>query len=297
MGEGVGLHERVRAMVGELLGRDAPPPDDAEPLGEVGFDSLLYAELATLLEGREGIDLLDGGMAALRTVGDLIATVDRAAAHPGAAGELEPAGAGSGQRVVRSALSGLLRWWFDLSVHGIEHVPATGPAVLCMNHESMLDIPAATVATPRPITFMAKRELFRNPQFARLVRWMGAFSVDRDLFDLRAIRLGLAAVRRGEVLGMYPEGTRTPRTLLPFLAGAPWIALATGASLLPCGIAGTEEALPRGSRIPKRVPIRVTFAAPIEVEQIDDPVKRRAEADRLAGELREVIAPLVSYPA
>src|SRR6266511_4025592 len=169
MGEGVGLHERVRAMVGELLGRDAPPPDDAEPLGEVGFDSLLYAELATLLEEREGIDLLDGGMAALRTVGDLIATVDRAAAHPGAAGELEPAGA------------------------------ATGPAVLCMNHESMLDIPAATVATPRPITFMAKRELFRNPQFARLVRWMGAFSVDRDLFDLRAIRLGLAAVRRGEV--------------------------------------------------------------------------------------------------
>src|SRR6266545_4095343 len=247
MGEGVGLHERVRSMVGELLGLDGPAAGDADLLSDLGFDSLAYAELATLLAEREGIDLLDGGMTALRTVGDLCSMVDRAAA---------------------------------------------GPVVLCMNHESMLDIPAVAVATPRPITFMAKRELFGNRRWARMIQRMGAFSVDRDLFDLRAIQVGLEVIRRGEVLGMYPEGTRTPRTLLPFLGGAPWVALATGSPLLPCGIAGTEEALPRGSRVPKRVPIRVAFAPPIEVEQIDDPVKRRAEAERLAGDLRVAIAPL-----
>ena len=62
-----------------------------------------------------------------------------------------------------------------------------------------------------------------------------------------------------------------------------------------CAIAGTERALPRGRRIPKRAPIRVTFVEPIGVESIDDPVKRRAEAERLAGELREAIRPLLSY--
>jgi len=296
MGEGGGLHERVRSMVGELLGLDGPAAGDADLLADLGFDSLAYAELATLLAEREGIDLLDGGMTALRTVGDLCSMVDRAAARPGAAGELVPTGMGATQRVAKTVLSGLLRWWFDLSVLGVEHLPASGPVVLCMNHESMLDIPAVAVATPRPITFMAKRELFGNRRWARMIQRMGAFSVDRDLFDLRAIQVGLEVIRRGEVLGMYPEGTRTPRTLLPFLGGAPWVALATGSPLLPCGIAGTEEALPRGSRVPKRVPIRVTFAPPIEVEQIDDPVKRRAEAERLAGDLRVAIAPLVSYP-
>jgi 1-acyl-sn-glycerol-3-phosphate acyltransferase len=197
--------------------------------------------------------------------------------------------------LAKSALAGLFGWWFDVSVSGADHMPATGPVVLCMNHESMLDVPAATVASPRPITFMAKRELFR----VRAVGWgfqrMGAFSVDRELFDLRAVRIGLDVVRRGRVLGMFPEGTRMPGQLLAFLPGAPWIALSTGASLLPCAVAGTERALPRGSRMPRRVPITVTFLPPIEVEPVDEPVKRRAEAERLALELHDAIRPHVSY--
>jgi 1-acyl-sn-glycerol-3-phosphate acyltransferase len=282
------------SLVAEVLGSDRPPADD-DRLADIGFDSLAYAELATVLQQDAGVDMLDAGMAEIGTVGELRAMVDAAAANPGGAGERFPEGLGRAQRRVKRALAGLFRSWFDLTVVGAEHVPVTGPAVLCMNHESGLDIPAGVVSCPRPITFMAKRELFRRPAQARVFRRWGAFPVDRDLFDLRAVEVGLEVVRRGEVLGMYPEGTRTPGTLLPFLPGAPWIALKTGAPLVPCAIAGTERALPRGRRIPKRAPIRVTFVEPVVVEAIDDPVKRRAESERLAGELREAIRPLLSY--
>jgi 1-acyl-sn-glycerol-3-phosphate acyltransferase len=290
-----GLRDAVVRGLCDVLGLDGAPPAPQDDLAALGFDSLGYAELAAELREERGVDLLDAGLGPIRTVADLVDAAERAAAHPGVAGPLLPEGFGTRQTRAMSRASGTFRWWFDLTIVGADRMPATGPAVLCMNHESILDIPAVAVASTRPITFMAKKELFRNPRAARAFERLGAFRVDRDLFDLRAIRIGLDVVRRGEVLGMYPEGTRNPGTLLPFLAGAPWIALATGAPLVPCGIAGTERALPRGRRVPKRIPIRVTFLDPIPVEPVDDPVKRRTEAERLAVELHEAIAPLLSY--
>ncbi len=289
------LRDAVLDSVGRVLGRNGGPPlADGDRLADVGFDSLSYAELAAALETSNGVDLLDAGLGPVGTVGDLVDVARRAASGPGAGGPLVPDGLGARQHLARS-LSGLFGRLFDLTVAGADLVPEDGPVVLCMNHESMLDVPAVAVASPRPITFMAKRELFR----VRAVGWgfqrMGAFSVDRDLFDLRAVRIGLDVVRRREILGMFPEGTRMPGQLLEFLPGAPWIALSTGAPLLPCAVAGTERALPRGSRVPRRVPITVTFLPPIEVDPVDEPVKRRAEAERLAQDLREAIRPHVSY--
>jgi 1-acyl-sn-glycerol-3-phosphate acyltransferase len=291
----IDLRDAVRRSLDGVLGREGGPLDDDRQLSALGFDSLAYAELAAALESSTGVDLLDGGMAPVRTVRDLVDVARRAAEHPGEAGEVVPGGLGSRQRLAKRTLSGTFGRLFHLEVEGAERLPPAGPVVLCMNHESILDIPAVAVASARPITFMAKRELFRIPAVGWAFRRMGAFSVDRELFDLRAVRLGLEAVRRGEVLGMYPEGTRMPGRLLEFLPGAPWIALTTGAPLLPCAIVGTERAMPRGRRLPRRVPIRVAFLPPIEVEPVDDPVKRRTESERLAVELHDAIRPLLSY--
>jgi 1-acyl-sn-glycerol-3-phosphate acyltransferase len=123
---------------------------------------------------------------------------------------------------------------------------------------------------------------------------MGGFRVDRDAFDLKAIRVALAVLARGELLGMYPEGTRKPGVLLPFLPGAAWLALRTGAPLVPMAIRGTEVAWPRGQRVPKRVPIDVVIDPAIEVEPVDDPVKRRAEAEDLTHRLRSVFDRLLA---
>ena len=156
-----------------------------------------------------------------------------------------------------------------------------------MNHESALDIPIAVIACPRRITFMAKKELFKNGLASWSLERLGGFRVDRELFDLRAVRLALAVIRRGEVLGMYPEGTRSPGELLPFLHGAAWVALRTGAPLVPVSLRGTERA-GRAKRL-RRVQVRAIFGEPLEVEPVEGSVERRRRATELTAELRAAI--------
>src|SRR5205823_2836301 len=127
---------------------------------------------------------------------------------------------------------------------------------------------------------------FAKPAAARFFHELGGFPVEREAFDLRAVEVALEVLGRGEILGMYPEGTRTPGTLLPFLPGAAWIALSTGAPLLPCAISGTHDAMPKGARFFKRVPIRIEFGPAIAVEREDDPTRRRERAMQLIGALR-----------
>src|SRR5205823_1449575 len=140
------------------------------------------------------------------------------------------------------------------------------------------------------ITFMAKKELFHRPVPARFLHELGGFSVERGAFDLRAVEVALAVLEGGEVLGMYPEGTRTPGVLLPFLPGAAWLALSTGAPLVPCAITGAHAAMPKGAKFFKRVPIRVEFGSAIAVEREDDPARRRQRALQLTEALQVEVA-------
>jgi 1-acyl-sn-glycerol-3-phosphate acyltransferase len=134
---------------------------------------------------------------------------------------------------------------------------------------------------------MAKKELFKNPTASWSLERLGGFRVDRARFDLRAVRHALAVLRRGGVLGMYPEGTRSPGRLLPFLDGAAWVALRTGAPLIPVSLLGTAEA--RYAKLPRRTRVRVVFGTPIEVERVDRATERRRGAVDLTAELRSAI--------
>ena len=170
-------------------------------------------------------------MAGLRTAREVADLVERTAGVTAPAGrDAYPRGMGRLQAFAGGVMGPFSRWWFSLDVRGTEYMPRSGPVVLCMNHESLLDIPIVTVASPRQIRMMAKQELFAKPAGARFFHELGGFPVQRGGFDLRAVEIGLEVLRRGEVLGMYPEGTRTPGVLLPFLPGAAWLALSTGAS-------------------------------------------------------------------
>jgi 1-acyl-sn-glycerol-3-phosphate acyltransferase len=281
------LADRVFALLGGLGATDAAAPigPDTE-LKTIGFDSLAGAELAAAVEWELGVDLVDSKLAGLHTAGDLVALVERTAAAPPPPKEAYPPGMGRLQGFAMKVLGPFCRWWFSLDVRGTEHMPRTGPVVLCMNHESLLDIPLVAVASPRQIRMMAKQELFAKPAGARFFHELGGFAVKRGGFDLRAIRIALEVLRRREVLGMYPEGTRTPGSLLPFLPGAAWLALSTGAPLLPAAISGTHEAMPKGAKFFKRVPIRIEFGPIISVEREDDAARRRQRALQLTQALR-----------
>jgi 1-acyl-sn-glycerol-3-phosphate acyltransferase len=148
------------------------------------------------------------------------------------------------------------------------------------------------VASPRPVWFMAKVELFRGRAASELFHRFGGFPVRRDARDVRAVRSALEVLRRGRVLGMYPEGTRAAH-LQPFLPGAAWLSLATGAPIVPVGVSGTAEAMPRGSRLPRRTSVSVRFGPPIEPGSDGDPRARLERAREVTEELRSAVERLL----
>lgn len=126
-------------------------------------------------------------------------------------------------------------------VVGREHVPLEGPLLVVSNHLSNLDPPMIAAAMPRYPSFMMKKEMVWWPIFGIGARLFGAFPVDREGGDLKAIRTATEWVRRGDALVMFPEGRRS-RTggLTPSHPGTGLIALRTEATILPVAITGTE---------------------------------------------------------
>ncbi len=176
---------------------------------------------------------------------------------------------------------------FAVRVSGAEHVPRHGPVLLAGNHTGFLDGPLVYTVSPRPASFLAKSELFVGP-LARALGWLGQIPVHRGRPDREALRAGLAVLERGEALGVFPEGTRGAGTLDAVNDGLAYLALRSGALVVPVAVLGTAEALPRGRRFPTlRAPVRVVFGRPISVDVDGDPRARRtvgaaAEQLRLA---------------
>jgi len=129
------------------------------------------------------------------------------------------------------------RW----EVHGAENIPATGGVLLAANHVSYWDPVAIVCAVERQVYFMAKAELFNIPIIGYAVRVSGAFPVHRDVIDHQALRTALRLLQQGEVVGIFPEGTRNKSegTLQPHL-GAAMLALKTGVPVVPIAVIGSR---------------------------------------------------------
>ena len=125
---------------------------------------------------------------------------------------------------------------WPLRVTGEENLPESGAAILCGNHKSLLDPLAAGVAVRRPLRFMGKKELFNAPVVRRLVRWLGAFPVDRGNADMAAVRTALAILKEGGVLGIFPQGGREMKGHSTMETGVALIALKSGATVVPMRI-------------------------------------------------------------
>ncbi len=195
-------------------------------------------------------------------------------------------------RVGRLFWGSLFRYYCRLRVQGAEYIPAGGPAVVCANHLSMLDpfLVGYTLDTPHPIAFMGKRELFKFPPLTLIIRGWGAFPVDRSRQDTHALRTALAVLKSGEVLGMFPEGTRgTTGEMQEVRTGALRLAIRTKAPLIPAGIAGTERSLPRGAKFPKPSRLTITYGSPLDLRALYDHRPSDAEIEACADELRDTL--------
>lgn len=188
---------------------------------------------------------------------------------------------------VRLVGTGLARSVLSLRVEGREHVPATGPVILAGNHSGILDGPLVFFVSPRPVRLLTKSEVFVGP-WARACGWLGLIPVHRGQADRAALQAGLAHLADGGVLGVFPEGTRGTGALESVADGVAYLALRSGAPVVPLAVTGTLAALPRGKRVPSlRAPVRVVFGPPVTVQPAGDPrarstVRDAAEQLRLA---------------
>jgi len=151
----------------------------------------------------------------------------------------------------------IFKYFSRWKVEGVENIPKEGPVIIVSNHVSYWDPIVLGVAIPRRLHFMAKAELFKIPVLAQIVKSLGAFPVDRKKSDRAALRSAMEILDRGDVLGMFPEGTRIrDRELGEFKMGAAMLAAKASAPLIPVALINTPNLFSRGFFRPFKVVIK-----------------------------------------
>lgn len=171
------------------------------------------------------------------------------------------------------ALGPALKTLYRPTVHGLHHVPTNGPAILAANHSSFFDSIALPLVVPRQLRYPAKSEYFTQPglkgrAMAAFFRGVGQIPTDRSGGRASLAALGEAeqVLKDGNLLGIYPEGTRSPDgRLYRGRTGVVRLALSTGSPVVPVGLVGTTEIQPIEAAVPKVRPFTATFGEPFDV--------------------------------
>ncbi len=171
---------------------------------------------------------------------------------------------------------GIVRWFFRLSlmtfwrvrVHGLEKFPDGGPLLLLVNHQSNLDPIVVGVVSPRPVNYLAKQSLFRFPPLGWFLRWNDCIPIQRESNAIGGIKETLKRLKRGEVVLIFPEGSRSPDgTPLPVKQGFCTVARRTKTPLLPVALDGAWQAYPRQAKVPMPGNVQVVVGDPITFEE------------------------------
>jgi 1-acyl-sn-glycerol-3-phosphate acyltransferase len=195
----------------------------------------------------------------------------------------------SGWVLVRS----FARLVWRLEVQGEANVPLEGGVIIASNHLSLLDPPLIGCACPRELRFLAKAELFRYGLFAKLIRRLGAFPVERGTADVGAIKTALQFLKDGYAVIIFIEGTRgTGEHLLPPTPGVTLLARQSGAPVVPTAIVGSEHAWRKGAKLPRRAQVKVAFGDPIRYQEVFGTRTDRAARDAFSELIMERIEAL-----
>ena len=201
---------------------------------------------------------------------------------------------------MRVILSPILRLVFRPWVEGQEHVPLEGPALLASNHLSFSDSIFLPLVVPRKITFLAKSDYFTGKGFkgrskALFMKAVGQVPIDRSggAASEAAINTGLRVLGAGELLGIYPEGTRSPDgRLYRGRTGIARLALESGVPVIPVAMIDTEKIQPPGRVLPKIMRVGVRFGEPLDFSQFkdksDDRIVLRTLTDQIMNALVEL---------
>jgi 1-acyl-sn-glycerol-3-phosphate acyltransferase len=154
---------------------------------------------------------------------------------------------------------------FDLKASGTEYMPPTGGVLIVSNHQSYLDPVLIAVKLKRPMSYMAKSELFKNPAFAKLIRELNAFPIHRGKGDKGAIEETVRRLKAGYLLNIFPEGTRTPDgQIQPMQRGVALVVRRANVPIVPAVLEGSFRSWSGGRKIPRAAFIRVAYGPPFD---------------------------------
>jgi 1-acyl-sn-glycerol-3-phosphate acyltransferase len=200
-------------------------------------------------------------------------------------------------RLLKSFLYPLLVLLFRPKVTGLRHVPSNGPVIIASNHLSFSDSIFMPLVVPRSVTFLAKSEYFTSPGLKGFIKKitfiaLGQVPVDRSggKRSEAALLTGLALLKDGHCIGIYPEGTRSPDgRLYKGRTGIARMAIESGAPIIPVAMFNTAEIQPTGQVVPKVRRVEMVFGEPIYFsgDSTDQAVLRSA-----TNQLMEKIAEL-----
>jgi 1-acyl-sn-glycerol-3-phosphate acyltransferase len=195
-------------------------------------------------------------------------------------------------RFARAVVLSACKVMFRVRVRGAENVPRSGAYIVAPTHRSILDVPFAAFVTRRTVRFLAKEELFSTAIGKRLFTALGAVRVERGTADRGALRALEQALRDGSPVAVFPEGTRGAGPRLGSLYdGAAYLAVKVGVPIVPVGVGGSEDILPKGGLVPRFKRVAVVVGHPIHPPALDGRARRATAGkmtDELAAELQRV---------
>lgn len=186
-------------------------------------------------------------------------------------------------RMVWWSLQLIDRTWFRVRVEGQHHVPRTGGVILASNHQSFADPLLLGGSIWRRIHFLARDTLFSHRVFGAALRQVGAVPVKRGKADRESLHTVVQLARAGDVVCVFPEGTRTlDGSLSPLKKGILLMARMAGVPVVPVGISGMHALWPKDRKFPRSGRVRVAYGAPIPAADFEQPATLELLADALA---------------
>ncbi|MCX7721026.1 MAG: 1-acyl-sn-glycerol-3-phosphate acyltransferase [Dictyoglomus thermophilum] len=185
-----------------------------------------------------------------------------------------------------------LKKLYKLEVKGIENIPLYGPVIIAPNHRSSLDVLAIAVSLPRPIKALGKIERFKYSLLGRFARFLGGIPVNREHVDLSAVKGGIEALKRGEVLLVFPEGTRlrTEKKEVKPKRGIGYFAAKMKVPVIPAAIVGADHIWPPEKKVPSlRGKIKVIFLQPVYYEGEPDRDKEEEFTNNIMKQIEAVL--------
>lgn len=189
-------------------------------------------------------------------------------------------------KVVKNSVKFLLSLVYRIEIEGKEYIPAEGKGIVCSNHFSLLDPVLIGTFLPRKINYMAKEELFSNKVFATILTKLGVFPVKRGGADISAIKTALKLLKDDEVLGIFPEGTRSKAgEVLEAKPGLAMIAIRSQSPIVPAAIIGNYKPFSK---------VKIKIGKPINLSSYYDKKPTTEEYQQLSQEVLDTIRKLMN---